>query len=435
LGILCFGFCTNQYTRMCALNKHLPSIKNNSIFNLEITTTPDPEIALADKIVANIMEKRDPATPDPSLTFLSVDSCLDIYHEPVADVHRLSTECRANYNSLFLGSSEWGSFIFTSDIEGGYIKPQWSQRSGSIPRHPRKTKMFLRDKRKKRQPSPSSKSKSIDSMEIPSSKLQKLEIVGSGSFGLVWKGTYLGSPVAIKEMHKTACAKQSEMLHKECRLWAKLPQHPNICRLIGFVRDIKNDITGIVTEWVQNGSVLDCLKSGSRFSFPQKIKIASQVASALSLLHERKFVHRDIALRNVLIDMRSPMVAKLSDFGMTRVTSVHDNATTSNTVLPIAWAAPECIRKSEYSSKSDVWAYGIFLWELFTEKHPYEKQNLTFVGIGIANDTISLEIPSNWSPALKNLCLSCWSFDPHQRPDMVEICAILHSVEHARLIE
>ena len=111
--------------------------------------------------------------------------------------------------------------------------------------------------------------------------------------------------------------------------------------------------------------MLDVLKS-KKYNFTQldKLNVLSKASAGLWHLHEQGFIHRDIALRNVLVDIRNFQV-KLTDFGLSRIThTISDAGKTTSHILPIAWTAPECISQNMYSPKSDVWRY-----PYRTEKH------------------------------------------------------------------
>jgi len=397
--------------------KHHGSMMN---MKLEITRTFTPH--------SKKMLKRDPA----SLTFSSYND-LSVYTYPV----RVSTS-RNLYATPGLGSAQsfGGSTLLPSegstrmpsgDIECDYLQPTKSPSVSS-----QRLKKFITNR--------SRRVSSNGRMRIYSHQLTKIKKVGSGSFGTVWKGKYIGVYVAIKEVNSKASNMQKRALQNEVDCWARLPQHPNICRLLGYVRNGSQEVTSIVTEWVENGSVLDCLRSGLHFNIQQKYSILWQVSSALTLLHERGFVHRDIALRNILIDLRI-MSVKVSDFGMTRITQIHDSGSTQNPILPIAWSAPESISYHEFSEKTDVWAFAVLIWELLTELQPYEGQNLAFVGIGVAAGTKTLEPMDDWEPKIQDICRKCWSFKKENRPSMRQIGRIFellrgqYSFSHQNLVE
>merc|ERR1719242_159972 len=262
-----------------------------------------------------------------------------------------------------------------------------------------------------------------EKMEIEANKLSRLQRVGAGSFGAVWKGKYLGLLVAIKEVlgspEKASFEKRSKILQDESRIWAELPQHPGINRFLGYVKTDGN-VSAIVTEWMENGSVLDCIRRGYVFSLPIKYNILFQISSAICALHNSNYVHRDIALRNILIDLRT-MNVKITDFGMTRLQHFQDAGRTTTDCLPIAWSAPECINHNEYSAASDVWAFGVLVWELMIEKVPFEGENLTFVGIHVAQGTLTLRVPPSIDQEVQTICTRSWSFHKAQRPRISEM--------------
>merc|ERR1719379_948225 len=107
-------------------------------------------------------------------------------------------------------------------------------------------------------------------------------------------------------------------------------------------------------------------------------------------LHEKQLVHRDIALRNVLLDLKSFEV-KLSDFELSLI-KTHKK---KNNRVPIAWTSPECIRGEDPSKFSDIWSFGVTCWELLTEERPFDGEDLTKVSKKIRNDGRTLEIPED----------------------------------------
>jgi len=259
-------------------------------------------------------------------------------------------------------------------------------------------------------------------LKINEESIEKEEKLGQGCFGEIWKGRFFGEPVALKLLRDSS---KTSILEEEGLTWSRLPNHPNIQRLIGWWQD--RDAIALVTEWVPDGSVRDCLKSGHQFLLRHKFLILRQVASACQTLHQRNFVHRDLALRNVLIDLRT-MDAKLSDFGMSRL--VKDNTNTSHEKLPIAWSAPECIAKQVYSPKTDVWSYGVMIWEFLNEKVPWKGESLMSLTAAISSGTKILSVDLSWDRGIQDLCKRCWELDENDRPDFDEIYEF---IEDARM--
>lgn len=260
-----------------------------------------------------------------------------------------------------------------------------------------------------------------DGMAIDIQKISMSHKVGRGGFGEVWRGTYHGAPVAIKMvLSQEITQERIRALEEEGRTWAQIRAHPNICRLIGWVKT--RGKFALVMDWVENGSLHDVLKKNERsFTESEKLQIVCQCAGGMWHLHEQGFIHRDIALRNVLIDYRSFFV-KLTDFGMSRITQeMADSAVTKTTTLPIAWTAPESIKRGLYSSKSDVWSFGVLIWELIEEAVPFAGRNLMNLSFEIAKGSLTLSTGPNWDEDLAELTRSCWAFDSNQRPSAEEI--------------
>jgi len=147
---------------------------------------------------------------------------------------------------------------------------------------------------------------------------------------------------------------------------------------------------------------------------------AIQIANGMKHLHDQKITHRDLAARNILIDGHKTL--KISDFGLSR-SGVYVN--TKNKVVPLRWLSIEAIRDYLYSDKSDVWAFGIVLWEIGAlGGHPYHAVSnndlLPYLSSGNR-----LEKPENCSNYLYELMLHCWSHRPEDRPNFTEILAKL----------
>merc|ERR1719499_2890201 len=141
----------------------------------------------------------------------------------------------------------------------------------------------------------------------------------------------------------------------------------------------------------------------------------------MEVLHMKGFVHRDIALRNVLIDLRT-MESKVSDFRLSRLLVSDDSKSSYKTggsqKLPIAWCAPETLQENTYSEKSDVWSFGVLVWELLNESVPFSGVSTATLMTQIKTGKLRLPLNSPWDPRMKELCRDCWKFEPSERPDM-----------------
>ncbi|CAG08007.1 unnamed protein product, partial [Tetraodon nigroviridis] len=235
-------------------------------------------------------------------------------------------------------------------------------------------------------------------------KLQLGEKIGDGEFGAVYKGEYLGQQVAVKVI-KCDVTAQSFLL--ETAVMTKL-QHKNLVRLLGV---IPQKGLHIITELMKKGSLVNFLRTRGRslVPAPQLLRFALDVCEGMEYLESKKLVHRDLAARNVLVS--DDIVAKISDFGLTKA---HANLS-DDAKLPIKWTAPEALRKEKLSSKSDVWSYGVLLWEIFSYgRQPYPQDGAEVKER--VEQGYRMEAPEDCPPALYALMRACWEQDPRRRP-------------------
>ncbi|XP_023697151.1 ephrin type-A receptor 3-like isoform X1 [Paramormyrops kingsleyae] len=264
--------------------------------------------------------------------------------------------------------------------------------------------------------------------ELDASGIAIDKVVGAGEFGEVCSGR-LRLPskkeicVAIKTLKAGYTEKQRRDFLSEASIMGQF-DHPNIIRLEGVVTRSKPVM--IVTEYMENGSLDGFLrKHDAQFTVIQLVGMLRGIASGMRYLSDMGYVHRDLAARNILVN--SNLVCKVSDFGLSRVLEDDPEAayTTRGGKIPIRWTAPEAIAYRKFTSASDVWSYGIVLWEVMSYgERPYWEMSNQDV-IKAVDDGYRLPPPMDCPAALYQLMLDCLQKDRNKRPKFEQIVSIL----------
>jgi len=261
-------------------------------------------------------------------------------------------------------------------------------------------------------------------IEISFSELNITSKLGEGTFGVVYKGTWRGSSVAIKQLKINEHVNNQvlEEFRKELTILSRL-RHPNIVLLMAACTSPPN--LCFVTEFLPGGSLYDALHSKKiKMNMQLYKKLAIQIAQGMNYLHLSGIIHRDIKSLNLLLDEH--MNVKICDFGLSKLKSKSTEMTKS--IGSPIWMSPELLMGEDYTEKVDVYAFGIILWELGTGELPYAGLDSVQLALAVTTKSLRPPIPNVWPPTLVNLIQSCWHQDPHMRPNFSEILNQLEKI-------
>ncbi|XP_035239183.1 ephrin type-B receptor 2-like isoform X3 [Anguilla anguilla] len=262
--------------------------------------------------------------------------------------------------------------------------------------------------------------------EIDISCVKIEQVIGAGEFGEVCSGS-LKLPgkremfVAIKTLKSGYTEKQRRDFLSEASIMGQF-DHPNIIHLEGVVT--KSSPVIIVTEFMENGSLDSFLRQNDgQFTVIQLVGMLRGIAAGMKYLSDMNYVHRDLAARNILVN--SNLVCKVSDFGLSRFLEDDTSDPTYTSALggkiPIRWTAPEAIQYRKFTSASDVWSYGIVMWEVMSYgERPYWDMTNQDVINAIEQD-YRLPPPMDCPSTLHQLMLDCWQKDRNNRPKFSQI--------------
>jgi serine/threonine protein kinase len=244
--------------------------------------------------------------------------------------------------------------------------------------------------------------------------------IGKGSYGEVYKAEWRGITVAIKKL-PVVLLENKEFLrdfNKEASIMSSL-RHPHVLQFLGSCM-IDGDIC-IITEYMAKGSVHTLLHDET-FSITYELikRFSIDTAQGMLYLHQSNppVIHRDLKSHNLLCD--DSFKVKISDFGLSKVIDhVHNTHMTSCGTA--AWAAPEVLKQANYTSKADVFSFGICLWEFWTRKDPYEGMPTFQIVFAVGDEGLRPTIPTSCPQDYSRLMMDCWQVDPQRRPTYSEI--------------
>jgi len=261
---------------------------------------------------------------------------------------------------------------------------------------------------------------STQDWEIPYDDLKIGPKIGAGGFGIVYKGEWRGAVVAIKKLKQQQLTQSqlAEFRH-EASIMKKLRPHTDVVLFLGVVSAPPN--LCIVTEYLPYGDLASLLLDHNvNISLKTKVRMAISASAGLLHLHRENIVHRDLAARNLLIkkDDNGNMDVRVCDFGYSRENLYEVNNSDSG-VGPLKWMAPESLRRT-FTKKSDVWSFGVVLWEMLARSQPYPDHSPTNAAKAVLTG-YRMPIPPDTPPSLSNMITECWQLKPEDRPDFGEL--------------
>ncbi|XP_075974749.1 insulin-like receptor [Anticarsia gemmatalis] len=282
-----------------------------------------------------------------------------------------------------------------------------------------------------------------DEWEVPRTSIEFIKEIGQGSFGMVYEGIAKNiekgkpeTPCAVKTVNEHATDRERQEFLNEASVMKAFDTF-HVVRLLGVVS--RGQPTLVIMELMRLGDLKTYLRShrpDSEASLPRKgpppvpptlqniLQMAIEIADGMAYLSAKKFVHRDLAARNCMV--AEDLTVKVGDFGMTRdiyETDYYRKGTKG--LLPVRWMSPESLKDGVFSSNSDVWSYGVVLWEMATlAMQPYQ---------GLSNEQVVryvveggvMERPEHCPDRLYELMRACWSHRAHARPSFLQLVADL----------
>ncbi|KAG7199419.1 hypothetical protein KM043_014048 [Ampulex compressa] len=266
----------------------------------------------------------------------------------------------------------------------------------------------------------------VDSWEVPRENVEILEELGLGNFGMVYRGRLGGNEqVAIKTISETATQREKNEFLNEASVMKNFSTY-HIIKLLGVV-SIGNP-PFVIMELMENGDLKTYLRrirdttlipNASRI-----MRMAAEIADGMAYLESKKYVHRDLAARNCMVS--KDLVCKIGDFGMARDIYETDYYKIGKKgLLPIRWMAPENLSDGVFTSDSDVWSFGVVLYEVLTlAEIPYQGYSNEEVLNHVLHKGIPI-IPRNCPENIQKIMEKCFKWRPSDRPTFMEIVAEL----------
>ncbi|CAK5089962.1 unnamed protein product [Meloidogyne enterolobii] len=281
---------------------------------------------------------------------------------------------------------------------------------------------------------------------ISENEISLYETLGEGNFSIVKRAIWNRSDnnsskieCAVKILHNNMTEIFRKDLLAEITNMQKL-RHQNLVQLFGVVF---GENTLMVLEYCQGGSLLDRLKNCGNGKFADKIRplittlhnYTQQIVNGMAYLESRRCVHRDLAARNVLL-AHDEQIVKICDFGLARALSENERLYVMNELkkVPFSWCPPESLRYRQFSHKSDVWAFGVTMWELYTFcEEPWAGCRAAEV-LQLIESGQRLKQPEYCPPQIYEIMKMCWYNEPEQRPKFVHLRKMLLDIKFTHVV-
>uniref|UniRef100_A0A9J8BCP6 Epidermal growth factor receptor n=1 Tax=Cyprinus carpio carpio TaxID=630221 RepID=A0A9J8BCP6_CYPCA len=258
---------------------------------------------------------------------------------------------------------------------------------------------------------------------LKETEFKKIKVLGSGAFGTVYKGLWVPEgenvkiPVAIKVLREATSPKANQEILDEAYVMATV-EHPHVCRLLGICL---TSTVQLITQLMPYGCLLDYVRENKdNIGSQHLLNWCVQIAKGMSYLEERHLVHRDLAARNVLV--KTPQHVKITDFGLAKLLNADEKEYHADGgKVPIKWMALESILHRTYTHQSDVWSYGVTVWELMTfGTKPYDGIPASEIA-EVLEKGERLPQPPICTIDVYMIMVKCWMIDAESRPRFREL--------------